>query len=256
MNISTFRRLGIALVAAMTATPVIAQDSKPAGPPDYFSLGAAAGAGRTEFRDSEFIINAFPFIGFKQGRFFSNQAGVGFELFARDGYRLSVLTEVAFQETNRNDVDSLDDLESLDLPLYGGLSLDVPVSSFILTGTVQRELGLASEGWRAIASISRPFNLNSKVTLAPSISAQWSDDRLTNYLYGVSPSDALPDRSIYEAGNSFKATASLTAIVRLSEKFTLIGSSGLIVHDDEIVDSPIVDQRTIFSTFLAVGYNF
>ncbi len=233
-----------------------AQNGRPAGPPDYFSLGVAAGGSRTEFIDSEFIINPFPFVGFKQGRFYSQQAGVGYQLAANKNYRLSILAEVGVNEINRNQVDALDDLESLDLPIYAGLSLDVPVNNFVFTGTVQRELGFASEGWRAIASVSRPYNFNRKVTLVPSVSVQWSDDNVTDYIYGVSARDVTTGREFYEADDSFRATASLTGIFRLSNRFTLIGSSGVTMFDDEVYDSPIVDQRAVFSTFFALGYNF
>ncbi len=232
------------------------QGGRPAGPPDYFSLGIAAGMGRPEFVDSNIVVNPFPFIGFRQGRFFSNQAGIGYEIYKNKGFRISALAEAGVQELNRNMVDALDDMEGLDLPVYAGLSVDIPVSRFVLTGTVQREVGLASDGWRAIGSLSRPFMVNRKLILTPSVSVQWSDDNITNYIYGVSSAEALTNRSPYQADDSFKATGSLTGVYRLSEKFTLVGSTGLTWHDDEIVDSPIVDQRMIFSTFLAIGYNF
>lgn len=232
------------------------QAARPTGQPDYFSLGIAAGLGRPEFIDSNIIVNPFPFVGFRQGRFYSNQAGVGYEIYKNKGFRISAVAEAGVQELNRNMVDSLDDLESLDLPVYAGLSVDIPVSKFVVTGTVQREIGLASDGWRAIGSISRPYMVNRKLFLTPSVSVQWSDDNITNYLYGVSADEALPTRAVYEADDSFKATTSLTGVYRLSDKFTLVGSSGLTWHDDNIVDSPIVDQRVIFSTFIAIGYNF
>lgn len=227
-----------------------------AGPPDYFSLGIAAAAGRPEFQDSDFIVNAFPFLGFRQGRFYSNQAGIGFALYDKNRFRLSIGAEVGVSEINRNDVDALDDMDRLDLPIYAGVSLDVPVDGFMLAGSIQREVGLAGDGWRAIGSISRAFTINRAITLAPSVSFQWLDDRTTNYLYGVGLREIVPGRSFYKTDDSIKATASITGVFRLNDKFTLIGSSGVTRHSDEIVASPIVDRRTIFSTFLALGYNF
>lgn len=232
------------------------QGRPPMVQPDFFSLGVAAGAGWTEYVDSDIVINPFPFVAFRQGRFYSNQAGVGFEIYKNKGFRFSAVTEVAFQETNRNQVSSLDDMQSLDIPLYAGLSVDVPLDRFVFTGTVQREVGLASEGWRASGSIARPIFVNRKLQLSPSVTFQWLDDRVTDYLYGVSARDVLPARARYEADNSFKLSGSLTGIYRLSDKFTLVGSSGLTWNNDEIVNSPIVDRRTVFSTFFAIGYNF
>lgn len=258
--------LGALALSLIVSTATLAQPSdssaggRPAGGPpqrpDFFSLGAAAGAGVTEYIDSEFIVNPFPFVGFKQGRFYSNQAGVGFEIYRNKGFRFSAVTEVAFQETNRNQVDALNDLESLDIPLYAGFSVDVPLQRFVFTGTVQKEVGLASEGWRASGSISRPIFVNRKLQLSPSVTVQWLDDRVTNYLYGIAPREVSPLRARYEADSSFKVSSNLTGVYRLSDKFTLVGSAGLTWHGDEIVDSPIVENRTVFGTFLAIGYNF
>jgi len=232
------------------------QPGRPAGPPDFFAVGAAASSGQVEFRGGTFQINAFPFINFKKGRFYSNQAGVGYEAYKNDTYRLSVVTEVGVNEQNRNDVDALDDMQNLGLPIYGGLSLDVNVVDFVLTGTIQRELGFASEGWRAFAAISLPYNVSRKLTVSPSITVQWSDSRLTNYLYGVAANDVQPGRTAYETGDSFQGNAGVTGVYRLSNKVTLIGSGGMNWYGDSIVDSPIVDRRTALSMFLAVGYAF
>jgi len=232
------------------------QPGRPAGPAGFFALGAAASGGQVEFRGGTFQINAFPFINFKKGRFYSNQAGIGYEAFKNDTYRLSVVTEVGVNEQNRNDVDPLNDMENLGLPIYGGLSLDVNVADFVLTGTIQRELGFASEGWRAFAAVSLPYKVSEKLTVSPSITVQWSDSRLTNYLYGVRADDIQPNRSLYETGDSFHGNAGVTGVYRLSNKVTLIGSGGMNWYGDSIVDSPIVDRRTAFSMFLAVGYAF
>lgn len=229
---------------------------KPTGPPDFFAIGAAASGGQVEFRGGSFQVNPFPFINFRQGRFYSNQAGIGFEAYKDDTYRLSLVTEVGVNEQNRNEVDELANMERLNLPIYGGVSLEISVTDFVLTATAQRELGFASEGWRAFAGISRPYSINRKLSLSPSITLQWSDNTLTNYLYGVRPSNAQPGRSTYEAGNSLQGNAALTGVYRLSNKVTLIGSTSLTMYGDEIFESPIVNRRAVFSSFVAIGYSF
>lgn len=224
--------------------------------PDYFSLGVAAGAGTPEFIDSGFQLNPFPFIGFKWGSLYSDQAGLGYQLYADGKFRLSAIARFAVQDLNRNNVDALDDMESLNLPLYTGISADLPIGAYILTTSIQKEIGIASGGWRAIGQFGRTFPVNRQFLITPSVSVEWNDRTGTNYLYGVSFADALVTRPAYRAGSSFKTSGSFTGIYRISSKLTLIGSTGVTWHSDEIVNSPIVDKRTIFSTFLALGYNF
>jgi outer membrane scaffolding protein for murein synthesis (MipA/OmpV family) len=229
---------------------------RPSSPPDFFAVGVAASGGQVEFRGGSFQVNPFPFINFRQGRLYSNQAGVGYEVLKSDKYRLSLVTEVGVNEQNRNQVDELNDMDNLDLPIYGGASLEVNVSDFVLTGTVQRELGFASQGWRAFAGVSRPYNINRKLSLSPSITLQWSDSTLTNYLYGVQSENALRSRPVYDTGSSLQGNTALTAVYRLSSKVTLIGSTSMTLYGNSIADSPIVDRRTILSSFVAIGYAF
>ena len=232
------------------------RSGRPSGQPDYFSLGVAAGAGTPEFIDSGFQLNPFPFVGFKSGRFYSDQAGLGYQLYADGGFRVSAIARFAVQDLNRNNVDALDDMESLNLPLYTGISVDLPIDTFTLTTSIRKEIGIASGGWRATGAISRSFPINRKLLLSPSVAIEWNDATSTNYIYGVSSADALPTRPEYRVGDSFKTSGSLSGIYRISPKFTLIGSAGITWHSDEIVDSPIVDNQTIFSSFIALGYNF
>lgn len=263
MKVSIFLTIAIAaqliVSAASTAqnSPQSQQPAgRPSGPPDFFAMGIAAAGGQVEFEGGSIQVNPFPFINFKQGRFYSNQAGIGFEAFKNKNFRLSLVTEVGVNEQNRNQVDALDDMTRLDLPIYGGVSLDVNVEKFVLTGTVQRELGFASGGWRAFAGISRPYRINSKLSLSPSVRLQWSDSTLSNYLYGVQAIDAGPTRPIYDAGNSLQGNAAVTAVYRLTNRVTVIGSTSLAIFGDSIVDSPIVDRRAALSTFVAIGYAF
>lgn len=250
-------QLSVSAVANPQNTPQNERPSgRPSSPPDFFAVGVAASGGQVEFRGGSFQVNPFPFINFRQGRLYSNQAGVGYELLKSDNYRLSLVTEVGVNEQNRNQVDELNDMDNLDLPIYGGASLEVNVSDFVLTGTVQRELGFASQGWRAFAGVSRPYNINRKLSLSPSITLQWSDSTLTNYLYEVQAENAQPSRAIYDAGSSMQGNTALTAVYRLSNKITLIGSTSLTLYGNSIADSPIVDRRTVLSSFVAIGYAF
>jgi len=250
-------QLSVSAVANPQNTPQNDRPSgRPSSPPDFFAVGVAASGGQVEFRGGSFQVNPFPFINFRQGRFYSNQAGVGYELLKSDKYRLSLVTEVGVNEQNRNQVDELNDMDNLDLPIYGGASLEVNVSDFVLTGTVQRELGFASQGWRAFAGVSRPYNVNRKLSLSPSFTLQWSDSTLSNYLYGVQAENAQPSRAIYDAGSSLQANTAVTAVYRLSNKITLIGSTSLTLYGNSIADSPIVDRRTVLSSFVAIGYAF
>lgn len=259
-----FQRL-LPLILILATAPAKAQKNyedapgapeRPNGPPDFIAVGGAVSAGSLIYSGGGFQANPFPIIAFKKGRFFSNRAGVGFELFESNGFRLSALTELAIDERNRNDVGALNDLPSVNIPLYGGLSLDAPIGAVVATATVQRELGLASEGWRAIGLLSYPMRYGRELTLTPSVAFQWSNDRLTNYLFGVDAASATPGRPPYDTGSSFKATLGATATYQLTDRFILIASVSSIWHSDAIVDSPIVNERLAFGSFLSLAYSF
>ena len=248
--------LSTACIAQPSEQPASGAVSRAGGQPDFFSVGAAVGLGTPEFEGAGFQLNPFPFAAFKWGKLYSDQTGVGYQLYRKGKFRVSALARFAVQDLNRNNVDALDDMESLNLPVYAGISIDLPIDTFLLTTSIQREIGLASEGWRATASLGRPFMVNRQFFLTPSVGVEWNDARGTNYLYEVTASEARPNRPVYEASDSFKLSGSVTGLYRLNDKFTIVGSSGVTWHDDEIFNSPIVDKRAIFSTFLAIGYSF
>jgi outer membrane scaffolding protein for murein synthesis (MipA/OmpV family) len=232
-------------------------EGAPSGPPrDFFSLGAGAGINDLEFTGGNLNTNIIPFINFRKGRFHSQQAGLGFDLISKPSYRLALVAEVGVNGLNRNRVDALDDMESLDLPIYTGLLLEVPMGSFTITGKAQREVGLADDGWRLSGSIARPFRINSKLSLSPSIGIDWQDAQSTNYVYGVPLESVTASRSSYTASDSFKVNAGVASIYRLNDKWTIVGAFGATWYGDEIYDSPIVDQRVTLGSFFALGYSF
>lgn len=252
-----------ALFASLVTASAWAQQGRPGGgegerqgPPDFFGVGAAVSANTLIFKGGDFQANPFPIIAFKQGRFFSNRAGVGYALLGSRGPRLSAVVEVGVDERNRNEVAALDDMESLDVPIYGGFVFDIPAGNFVFSGTVQRELGLASEGWRAMASVARPIGVSRRVSLSPSLTVQWANDRLSNYLYGVPEASVTADRPFYDTGDSFNVAGGISGVFRLNNRWTLIGATNVTWFNDAVVDSPIVDERVAVGGFLALTYNF
>lgn len=225
-------------------------------PRDFFSLGVASSINDLEFSGGRLNANVFPFLSFRAGRFYSEQAGIGFELVSRSSFRAALVAEVGVDGLNRNNVDALADMENLDLPIYTGLLLEAPVGKFNITSKIQREIGLASGGWRLTGAISRPLRVTNKLSMSPSLGFEWQDSKSTNYLYGVPVENVTSLRAAYRASDSLKVNAGVSGVYRLNNKWTLIANMGATWYDGSIYNSPIVDERVTFGSFIALGYNF
>jgi outer membrane protein len=92
--------------------------------------------------------------------------------------------------------------------------------------------------------------------LIPTIGLTWESANLTNYYYGVSPAESLPNRPAYSPGSALNPTAKLGYFVPMSAKWLLGAEVGYTHLDSAISDSPIVDRSGSVSGMILFMYSF
>ena len=76
------------------------------------------------------------------------------------------------------------------------------------------------------------------------------------YEFGV-PMDAVSGaRTAYEPGDSFSVSLALDGFVELTRDWLIVGSFGVEFPDDAFSDSPLVEENSVWSSFLALNYVF
>ncbi len=94
-------------------------------------------------------------------------------------------------------------------------------------------------------------------SISPFISISWQDADLTNYYFGVSPSEArLPDRPAYLPGESQWLNFGLNTAWQMTDRITLFGNFGFGGTDSEVVNSPLIEESGFSSVFVGGTYTF
>lgn len=89
----------------------------------------------------------------------------------------------------------------------------------------------------------------------PSLRAIHRDEDYTNYYFGVTPAESLPNRPAYQPGASTNYAIDVRLGYRIGEKWLLSGGVGLEYQDDVVANSPIVDKDTLWSANISLAYN-
>ena len=94
------------------------------------------------------------------------------------------------------------------------------------------------------------------VRLTPKFGVNWLSTDLGNYDYGVPESAAQPGRPAYSVGDSVSLEVGFGGLVEISEDWRVAFNFAVEYLDDEITDSPIVDDDRVVKGFAALTYTF
>jgi outer membrane protein len=89
----------------------------------------------------------------------------------------------------------------------------------------------------------------------PPTGLRWSLG-LVDYYYGVRPDEALPDRPAYEGEAMITTRASLSLLWRASPRIAVLALVRADRVDDDVQNSPIVDERRAVFGMAGFAYRF
>ena len=93
-------------------------------------------------------------------------------------------------------------------------------------------------------------------SFSPYISSTWQNANLTNYYFGVDPSEALPGRPAYAPGESQWISFGLNTSWQATDRTLFFGNFGFGGAGSEIVDSPLVEEASFASVFVGGTFMF
>ena len=118
------------------------------------------------------------------------------------------------------------------------------------------DIGNVTHGDSATIRLSRHIRVMPKFTLTPRVGVEFMDARLVGYYYGVTPSEALPDRPEYTGHHAMNYGAGASAVYRLDQSWSLLGGFFATHLGNGISDSPIVPKRHTKVAFFGAGWTF
>lgn len=182
-----------------------------------------------------------------------------------DGFNLPVYQQPAYSlylgvgtddwSEERDDSPLLADMDELDKAINLRAGIATQLGNGWLTGEAAQDLAGAHEGLQA--KLRYTTSVGSAVhEIRPYLELQWLSADLNNYYVGVDSNETTAIRPQYEADDEFAIKAGLGYRRPLSDKLTLIGSIDFTQYGDEISESPIIEDDSIWGANLGLTYRW
>lgn len=256
------RLMLLAALAALVAGPGAAEE--PAGPPipldlrerEGFGVGMAVSVSDEPYRGVGTEVQPMPILRYRGKRFAAFGPFMSYQLSPLDRpLALKAVLGPAFDGYDSDDSDYLDGMDDRDMTAEGGLELELDGDVAEVALTWKHDLLSEHDGYSVELSLRRPTPVG-RVFVAPSISYVYDSDDRSDYYFGVRPEEATAERPAYELDGTHNWRAGVVATTNLTRKVFAIAGANYTVFDDDISDSPIVDQDGQFRVFLGFGYMF
>ena len=157
---------------------------------------------------------------------------------------------------DEDDSDYLSGMGDRDSTFMAGLALrsELPMG-FDAALSYQHDLLDRIGGGEARISIDKSFQFRS-FRLSPEIGVNWLAQDLADYDFGVPRDKATAGRPAYRVDSVFTADVGLGIQYEITTDWLLVANVAVEFFDNEITDSPIVDEDYVIKGFLAVNYVF
>ena len=162
-----------------------------------------------------------------------------------------VRTGIVFESLDPDDSDFLEGMDERKPSIQGGLVFAWKPGKFRLTTAANTDLMNRSNGQQVSVDFSRLWQFHGRaIGIMPSIGVVWQSSNFINYYYGVTPEEALPGRPPFGGHSAVNFRSSLLGYLFVSHRIRFLAYVEVQRLDNEIYDSPIVeDRRSILGLF-------
>lgn len=189
--------------------------------------------------DSE--TTGFPVIGYFGERLHVFGPRANYLLLGNDTFSLKAGALVRFSSYEPEDSAALQGMEEREMTVDAGFSGTAEgdwgqLELGVLTDVLDRHSGQE-------VRLSYGYELGDRnLSVTPFAGLRWMSADLADYYYGVRPAEATPARPAYEVSSTTSAFAGATARYRLGERWSLFGMLAWQRLEDEVHESPIVED--------------
>lgn len=170
--------------------------------------------------------------------------------------RLALVAQYRLGAYEEDDSDFLEGMGDADDTLMLGLA-----SQAELPGGVDLSLRYSHDALDAIGGgeaqmgVDKSFQVK-RVRLSPQVGVNWMSRDVANNDFGVSLSQARPDRPAYEPGDVISFELGLGLFAEVRRDWLIVLNTGIEQLADEVRDSPIVEEDYVLKSFGAINYVF
>jgi outer membrane protein len=259
---SISRALTVALLAGLLASQAcLADDDK--DPPTYstpvkdegVSVGSAVSDADPGYAGDHHQLTVYPWFTYRNGHFFVYGLGTGYEVSTGQRYILSVMAVPQIQRRSSSDSPQLSGLKYRPWSIDGGANLAVWSNFGGMALGVFHDVLDRNNGMTVRFGYFLPIPVGGG-EISPSIGVTWENSNLTNYYYGVDPSEARPGRPAYSPASAANPTAQLKYEHPFGDHWRFSAELSYMRFGSAIRSSPIVDEGSTRSIQVTLLYSF
>ena len=186
---------------------------------------------------------------------FARGTAGGVHVLRNDAFEFNLYTRYRFQKLDPDSHSYYEGLDERDQSLDAGIELGLKqnwgeIKLDWVTDTFDRHNGQEVRFSYRYRFETGPWSIS------PFVTWSWQDANLTDYYFGVSESEARPDRPAYSPGESQWIGFGLNTAWHMSDRIVLFGNFAFGGADSNVVDSPLVEEDGFSSIFVGGTYLF
>jgi outer membrane protein len=228
---------------------------RPLGKLGRVGLGVGAIGRSSPYRDYDgSVTQVIPAITYNGDRLQILGPNVSYGIAGTGRLRLALAGTYRLGVYDEDDSDYLEGMGDRDNTFMAGLALQAELPmGFDLALSYQHDALDRIGGGEARVAVDKSFQLGT-VRLSPELGVNWISQDIADYDFGVPQDKATPDRPAYRLDSTFTADVGMAVLYEITTDWLIVMNVAVEFLDDEITDSPIVEEDYVVKGFIAINY--
>lgn len=242
--------------SAGAGQPERARPGTPPATANRFSVGAALIVAESPYVDVNPRFLPVPFLNYQSPRFQITGLRASYSFIQEPSYSMAAVAQWRFAPFQEDDSPMLEGLHNRDPGLEAGVRLSSP--RFL---PLETALEIRGDTWGKHDGLATALDLGWRIRtqqgfFRPSVRLEWQSQELAEYLYGVSPEEARPDRPAYRPDGALHCGVDAIYARSFAGHWEWTCTVGVNLLDSEATDSPLVEHTATWRSLLGIGYRF
>ncbi|WP_297598760.1 MipA/OmpV family protein [uncultured Cetobacterium sp.] len=245
------KKIILGLVALSMATTTLAENR--------YGVGLGIGVSDSVYKGADDESYPMPLLDINYGDLYIKGITLGYKLYQNDLMVTSIFVNplAGFAVDGADLAKGYDNIDDRKFQTMAGVRVDShPIFYGVRLGALAQ---FGKHGAEAKLGAFRPYSVTDRLILVPAVHVKGYTQDYTDYYFGVTAEERDKNRNIkeeYTADAGYSVGATLTADYKLNDRMALMMFVGVEKFSDEIADSPIVEDNTLFLVGAGAKYFF